>query len=40
MARGEVLGDHPAHRGADDVRGREAEAVEQAGGVVGHVVQV
>jgi hypothetical protein len=36
---GERLGDHPAHRRADDVCGLDAEAVEQPGGVVGHVLQ-
>ena len=35
----ERLGDHPAHRDADEVRGPELERVDQAGGVVGHVVE-
>ena len=34
---GDRLGDHPAHRRADDVGGVDAEVVEQADGVVGHV---
>ncbi len=33
------LGDHPAHRRADDVGPVDAEVVEQADGVVGHVRQ-
>ena len=33
------LHDHAAHRDADDVRGLEAEVVQQAEGVVGHVVE-
>ena len=37
--RGQGLGDHAAHRGADHVGAVEAEGVEQARGVVGHVVQ-
>ena len=37
MADGERLGDHPAHRHADDVGPLDAEVVEQTGGVVGHV---
>ena len=36
---GDRLGDHPAHRGADDVGRVDAEVVEQAGGVVGHVAK-
>ena len=39
VAGGERLGDHPAHRGADDVRRREVELAQQAGGVLGHVGQ-
>ena len=38
MADGQRLGDHPAHRRADDVGRTDAEVVEQLGGVVGHVV--
>ena len=34
---GHRLHDHAAHRGADDVGGADAEHVEQAGGVGGHV---
>ena len=33
------LGDHAAHRDADDVGALDAELVEQAGAVVGHVGQ-
>ena len=35
----EHLGDHPAHRGADDVRRLDPEVVEEPGRVVGHVVE-
>ena len=34
---GDGLGDHPAHRRADDVGRVDAERVEQADGVGGHV---
>ena len=37
VADGQRLADHPAHRHADDVGPVDAEVVEQAGGVVGHV---
>ena len=37
MLDGERLGDHPAHRGAGDVRALDPEVVEQPGRVVGHV---
>jgi hypothetical protein len=33
----EHLADHPAHRGADHVGGRDPELADQAGGVLGHV---
>ena len=33
------LGDHPAHRGADDVGALDAEVVHQPDRVVGHVAQ-
>ena len=39
MLEGEQLGDHPAHRGAGDVGGRDPEDVEEARGVGGHVAQ-
>ena len=39
MPIGERLGDHPAHRGADDVGGVDPEVVEQPDRVVGHVVE-
>ena len=35
---GERLGDHPAHRGADDVGPVDLERVEEGGRIVGHVV--
>ena len=38
MTDGQRLGDHPAHRHTDDVGPPDAEHVEQAGCVVGHVV--
>ena len=37
--RREDLGDHAAHRGADDVGAVDAEVIEYRGGVVGHVFQ-
>ena len=36
---GHRLGDHPAHRDADDVRAVDAEVVEHADAVVGHVAE-
>ena len=39
MVDGHELGDHPAHRHADDVRGRQLEVVQQADRVLRHVVQ-
>ena len=39
MADGDELRDEAAHRRADDVRRRQVERVEEAGGVVGHVVE-
>ena len=39
VADGQRLGDHPAHRDADDVGPLDAEVVEQPGGVVGHVAE-
>ena len=40
VARRQGLGDHPAHRDADDVRRREPQGVEQARGVPRHVAEV
>jgi len=34
MAQRQFLGDHSAHRDADDVRGRKAQMIDQRGGVV------
>ena len=39
MVDGDQLGDEASHRGADDVRGADAEGVQQAHGIVGHVVE-
>jgi hypothetical protein len=39
VPRRERLGDHAAHRGADDVRGVEVEPAQQARGVIRHVRQ-
>ena len=38
VLQGQLLRDHPAHRHADDVRAGDPERVEQADGVVGHLV--
>ena len=40
MMRGDGLGDHAAHRDADEVRVAVAERVEQTDGVAGHVAEV
>jgi hypothetical protein len=36
---GEGLGDHPAHRGADQVRRLEPELAQQTAGVLRHVAE-
>ena len=38
-ARRQHLRDHAAHRGADDVRAHDSQAVQQADGIAGHVFQ-
>ena len=40
MMRGDGLGDHSAHRDADEVRVAVPERVQQTDGVAGHVAQV
>ena len=39
MIQRDQLGDESAHRRADDVRGGDAERVQEAYGVGGHIVQ-
>jgi hypothetical protein len=39
MIDGDQLGDHPAHRGADDVRGADPKVIEQTNRVGGHLIQ-
>jgi hypothetical protein len=40
MTQSQELRDHPAHRQPDDVGSLDAQVVEQAGGVSGHVVEL
>ena len=39
MLEGHQLGDHAAHRGADDVRGVDRQMIEQADRIAGHVLE-
>ncbi len=40
MVGGHQLGDHPAHGGADDVGAVDTQRRQQAGRILGHVVQI